>query len=139
MKRIQIKMPDEMYHMAKVAIGDGNMSSFVRESIDNYLKGGEDKESIQKEIQRKEREILILRQKLDDKLKEEEIEKDWINKTDGYTKACNAITRIHDNIGYIGKNQIYTFSSIWNCNKSELLDFCKTNNYTVKNYGAVPQ
>ena len=139
MKRIQVKMPEEMYEMAKIAIGDGNMSSFVRESIDNYLKGGEDRETLQQEIQKKERELIVLRQKLSDKIREDEVKKNWISESDGFQKACSAITRIHNNLGYIGKNQVYVFSETWNCSKADLLEYCKNNKYNVTNYGAVPQ
>ena len=49
MKRVQVKMPDELYEMAKITIGDGNLSSFIRDAITTYINRGGDKQIIKTE------------------------------------------------------------------------------------------
>jgi predicted DNA-binding protein len=132
-KKVHIRMPEELYNLAKIKIPDGNMSAFIREAVQTYVEGGDTKETILQEIHNKEQELCVLRQRLIDIEKTEEIEKSWINKN-GYTHAVNAIKRVNNRLGYIGKNQIFQFSKIWHCDKSDLMKYCQENNIVITNY-----
>ena len=135
-KTIKVRIPQASYDLAQVRIGRGNMSSFVRTAINNYIKGGDTPEQIQQQINEKEKELLVLRQKLQQLQKEEQITTNWKQEQEAnFQKACQAITRMENHLGYIGKNQIQTYSQIWNVDKSELYKYCEEKGYTLTNYG----
>ena len=135
-KTIKVRMPEATYNLAQVRIGRGNMSAFVREAIDTYIKGGDTPEQIIKEIEQKKQEIQVLQAKLDKIEEEGQIVQNWKEeRQNGYNKACHAITRMSNRLGYIGRNQLEVYSNTWHCRLEDLEQYCKQQEITVTNYG----
>lgn len=57
-----------------------------------------------------------------------------------FDNAMNTIQRIHDKLGYIGKNQLRKIANQNEINADDLIRYCqKKPEIIIKNYGALPK
>ena len=59
---------------------------------------------------------------------------------EAYVKSMITITRIHNELGYIGKNQLRKIANQNNLNHSDLIRYVERNtDYTITNFGDLPK
>lgn len=74
-----------------------------------------------------------------DKIKQKLYEIEKKNDEEDYTDALVTINRIHDKLGYIGKNQIRKVAHNYDLNPKNLIEYLSKNDYTITNFGDAPK
>ena len=75
-----------------------------------------------------------------DKLYKEQKRKNKIDNTQEYQRAMETVNRIHNELGYIGKNQLTLIGQQHNFNVVDWIQFVSTQEgIIVENYGALPK
>ena len=133
-KQCKVMMPQTLWDVASHKLGRGNVSKFIRDQLQSYVDGDDNEETIIAEINEKEKEIIALRTKLQDiretKIMLGEYKQDL-------TKPLNAINRMANKQGCIGKNQLAYFCNTWHCKMTTLVEYCQKNDVKIVNYQEV--
>lgn len=78
--------------------------------------------------------------KVTNKIYKEQNRKSNIDNTQEYIKAMETVYRIHNELGYIGRNQLEKIGNQHNFNINDWIKFVSdTDEITIENYGALPK
>jgi hypothetical protein len=134
--KTEIEIDKELYYNSIDKL-DMTLSEFVEYSL-NMLIYNDDKYSklFQKGC-KSYKELLNFRNKLYSL--EEKNKKNKSNK-ENYDMAMISIQRMHDKLGYIGKNQIREIANRNDLNHNDLMNYIKRNtSYEIRNFGGLPR
>lgn len=113
-----------------------SVDEFIEFSIRTYLQQDSKTSVLLKKAVTLQNEL----NRITDKLYKEQTRNRNIDNTESYMKAMETVYRIHNELGYIGKNQLQDIANRYDFNVFDWVHYVEgKEDITVRNFGAIPK
>lgn len=134
--KTEIHIDEELYHNSINKL-DMSLSDFVEYSLSMLIYNDDKYSKLFQKGCKSYNDLLNFRKKL--YALEEKNNRNKSNQ-EAYDNAMISILRIHDKIGYIGKNQLRKIANQNDLNHMDLIEYVKRNtNCEIRNFGGIPK
>ena len=133
-KTVHITIDEHIWDLAGDIIG--NRSAWIEKQFRIALNEEDDETQIMKNIQKKENEINVLKDKLC-KIREQKSKQ--LQVIGLFDNAMVSINRIHSKLGFVGKNQIRRIAKANDVPAMELINLCIDKGLNLVEYYEVPK
>ena len=134
-QEIKVKIDEDLYSQSKEKL-KMSFSEFVEYCISLYINADDQYSQIFKNACDSYNKYLRYREKLH-KLEKNNFTNE--NNLTEFKQAIDTMNRIHDKIGYIGKNQIRNIATRNDLNPNTLIHYAEEHEYDVRNFGDSPK